>query len=67
VIKSCVRLLNIMAQSMPYRYSKRIRPLPTLAMYWTLLTQLHGPFILQRNPFFPKQFLSVGDWAARVS
>ena len=33
VIKSCVRLLNIMAQSMPYRYSKRIRPLPTPAMY----------------------------------
>ncbi len=22
--------------------------------------------VLQRNPFYPKQFLSVGDWTARV-
>ena len=28
----------------------------------------HGPInALQRNPFYPKQFLSVGDWAFRVS
>lgn len=28
----------------------------------------HGPvYSLQRNPFFPKNFLSVGDWTARVS
>lgn len=28
----------------------------------------HGPvYALQRNPFFPKNFLSVGDWTARVS
>lgn len=27
-----------------------------------------GPvYSLQRNPFFPKNFLSVGDWKARVS
>ena len=27
----------------------------------------HGPvYSLQRNPFFPKQFLSVGDWTARI-
>ena len=27
----------------------------------------HGPInALQRNPFYPKQFLSVGDWALRV-
>ena len=27
----------------------------------------HGPvYSLQRNPFFPKNFLSVGDWTARV-
>ena len=27
----------------------------------------HGPvYALQRNPFFPKNFLSVGDWTARV-
>ncbi|GBG59136.1 hypothetical protein CBR_g32153 [Chara braunii] len=27
----------------------------------------HGPvYSLQRNPFFPKYFLSAGDWAARV-
>jgi len=27
----------------------------------------HGPInALQRNPFYPKQFLSVGDWAFRV-
>lgn len=27
-----------------------------------------GPvYALQRNPFFPKNFLSVGDWRARVS
>ena len=26
-----------------------------------------GPvYALQRNPFFPKNFLSVGDWKARV-
>ena len=26
-----------------------------------------GPvYSLQRNPFFPKNFLSVGDWKARV-
>jgi len=26
-----------------------------------------GPvYALQRNPFFPKNFLSVGDWTARV-
>jgi len=28
----------------------------------------HGPvYSLQRNPFFPKNFLTVGDWTARVS
>ena len=28
----------------------------------------HGPvYALQRNPFFPKNFLTVGDWTARVS
>eukprot|EP01137_Pigoraptor_chileana_P008982 Opistho-2@56562 len=27
----------------------------------------HGPvYALQRNPFFPKNFLTVGDWAARI-
>ena len=27
----------------------------------------HGPiYSLQRNPFFPKNFLSIGDWTARV-
>ncbi|XP_067928914.1 dynein intermediate chain 3, ciliary-like [Watersipora subatra] len=27
----------------------------------------HGPvYALQRNPFFPKNFLSVGDWTARI-
>lgn len=27
-----------------------------------------GPvYALQRNPYFPKNFLSVGDWTARVS
>lgn len=27
-----------------------------------------GPvYSLQRNPFFPKNFLTVGDWTARVS
>jgi dynein intermediate chain 2 len=27
----------------------------------------HGPvYALQRNPFFPKYFLSIGDWTARV-
>ncbi|XP_064614684.1 dynein intermediate chain 3, ciliary-like [Liolophura sinensis] len=27
----------------------------------------HGPvYSLQRNPFFPKNFLSVGDWTARI-
>lgn len=27
----------------------------------------HGPInALQRNPFYPKQFLSVGDWAFRI-
>ena len=27
-----------------------------------------GPvYSLQRNPHFPKNFLSVGDWCARVS
>ncbi|XP_039265047.1 dynein intermediate chain 3, ciliary-like [Styela clava] len=27
----------------------------------------HGPvYSLQRNPFFPKNFLTVGDWTARV-
>ncbi|XP_061554828.1 dynein axonemal intermediate chain 2 [Phycodurus eques] len=27
----------------------------------------HGPvYALQRNPFFPKNFLSVGDWRARI-
>uniref|UniRef100_A0A4W3K2M4 Dynein, axonemal, intermediate chain 2b n=1 Tax=Callorhinchus milii TaxID=7868 RepID=A0A4W3K2M4_CALMI len=27
----------------------------------------HGPvYALQRNPFFPKNFLSIGDWTARV-
>lgn len=26
-----------------------------------------GPvYSLQRNPFFPKNFLSVGDWTARI-
>ena len=26
-----------------------------------------GPvYALQRNPFFPKNFLSVGDWTAKV-
>lgn len=26
-----------------------------------------GPvYSLQRNPFFPKNFLSVGDWKARI-
>ncbi|XP_046856745.1 dynein intermediate chain 3, ciliary-like [Xenia sp. Carnegie-2017] len=30
-------------------------------------TQHYGPvYAVQRNPFFPKQFLSVGDWAARI-
>ena len=24
-------------------------------------------FVLQRNPFFPKNFLTIGDWTARVS
>ena len=28
----------------------------------------HGPvYALQRNPFFVKNFLTVGDWTARVS
>ena len=28
----------------------------------------HGPiYALQRNPFFPKNFLTVADWTARVS
>lgn len=27
----------------------------------------HGPvYALQRNPFFPKNFLTVGDWATRI-
>jgi dynein intermediate chain 2 len=27
----------------------------------------YGPvYALQRNPFFPKNFLSVGDWTARI-
>ena len=27
-----------------------------------------GPvYALQRNPFFPKNFLTVGDWSAKVS
>ncbi|XP_034439463.1 dynein intermediate chain 2, axonemal-like [Hippoglossus hippoglossus] len=27
----------------------------------------HGPiYALQRNPFFPKNFLTVGDWTARI-
>ncbi|XP_061887105.1 dynein axonemal intermediate chain 2 isoform X1 [Entelurus aequoreus] len=27
----------------------------------------HGPvYALQRNPFFPKNFLTVGDWRARI-
>lgn len=27
----------------------------------------HGPvYSLQRNPFFPKNFLTVGDWTARI-
>ena len=27
----------------------------------------HGPvYALQRNPAFPKNFLSIGDWTARV-
>jgi len=27
-----------------------------------------GPvYVVQRNPFFLKNFLSVGDWSARVS
>lgn len=27
----------------------------------------HGPiYALQRNPFYPKNFLTVGDWAARI-
>jgi len=27
-----------------------------------------GPvYVVQRNPFFTKNFLSVGDWTARVS
>jgi dynein intermediate chain 2 len=27
----------------------------------------HGPvYSLERNPFFPKYFMSIGDWAARV-
>ena len=26
-----------------------------------------GPiYALQRNPFFPKNFLTVGDWTARI-
>jgi len=29
--------------------------------------QHYGPvYSVQRNPFFPKNFLSIGDWAARV-
>lgn len=27
----------------------------------------HGPiYALQRNPFFPKNFLTVADWTARI-
>lgn len=27
----------------------------------------HGPvYALQRNPFFPKNFLTAGDWVARI-
>lgn len=27
----------------------------------------YGPvYALQRNPFFPKNFLTVGDWTARI-
>lgn len=27
----------------------------------------HGPvYALQRNPFFPKNFLTVGDWVTRI-
>ena len=27
----------------------------------------YGPvYSLQRNPFFPKNFLTVGDWTARI-
>lgn len=27
----------------------------------------HGPiYALQRNPFYPKNFLTVGDWTARI-
>jgi len=34
----------------------------------TIYTGHIGPvYALQRNPFFPKNFLSVGDWRARVS
>ncbi|XP_035695576.1 dynein intermediate chain 3, ciliary-like [Branchiostoma floridae] len=32
-----------------------------------LYTGHHGPiYALQRNPFFPKNFLTVGDWTARI-
>lgn len=27
----------------------------------------HGPvYALQRNPLYPKNFLSIGDWTARI-
>lgn len=31
------------------------------------MTDLKIFFSLQRNPFFPKNFLTIGDWTARVS
>ena len=32
-----------------------------------LLDKLNVMSCLQRNPFYPKQFMSVGDWTAKVS
>ena len=33
----------------------------------SIFTGHHGPInALQRNPFFPRNFLSVGDWSAKI-
>lgn len=49
-IMSCNRKAKTPAEKIVAVYSGHIGPV----------------YSLQRNPFFPKNFLSVGDWTARV-
>ena len=70
--KNCLILAHVLYLCLGLMYAFQCNPLRqefpfTNSCLLHLSLGHHGPvYALQRNPFFAKNFLSVGDWVARI-